>query len=258
MTPWKHAVRQGLYLIGALSAVGAATAGAQPTLTSVTTMSLGSNLLPNGRYTETTSCNASNTYITRGTNPTSDAFLYTDNGNSPPPCISLLGSGLALNTGVNTFYLWGNSGLVGDPNYAVALFTGAGTPTVSSYWSATTNTISGVGTEVYDNFGGFNPRLAGVGLSAVLGDFRLTITDWSPTQVTRNVQITAGNVASIPSPLVNNVGKLVLNVEDLRAPVTNPPVSTVPEPSTYLLMASGLAVLGALSRRASRRRANAA
>lgn len=248
MTRWKRAVHHGFWIVGALASVGGATAGAQPTLSSVTTMSLGSDLRPDGRYTETTSCNASNTYITRGTNPGTDAFLYSGNG-IPGPCNSLIPSGISLNTGVNTFYLWGYTGLVGSPNYAVALFTGANVLTVSSYWSSSANTISGVGTTVYDDFGGYNPSLPGVGLSAILGDFRLTITDWSAAQVTRNVQVNSYDLFSTADSYVHNVGRLVLNVEDLRVPPTDPPVSTVPEPSTYVLMASGLAALGAISRR---------
>ena len=249
MTQWTRATRLGLWMIGALASLSSSKVGAQVVLTSVTTMSLGANKQPNGAYTDAQgsgSCCA-NTYITRGTNPTTDAFLYTGNDAG-----SLFPAGITLSTGLNTFYLWGSTGLVGTPNYAVALFTGSTALTVSSYWDATTNTNSGVGMKVYGDPNPFGPQLDGVGLSAILGNFQLTITDWRPEVVVRNVSIQNFGVGALTTPVANNVGRLVLNVVDLTT--GTPPVSTVPEPSTYLLMACGLVSLGVMSRR---RRASA-
>lgn len=247
MSTWKHTVWQRLSFIGALACLTVTTVDAQPILTSVTTMSLDASGTPNGRFTETsgfgTCC--SNTYITRGTDPTTDAFLF--NGNAAG---TLIPSGIALTTGINTFHLWGFTGMIGSPNFAVALFTGditaASAPTVSSYWTPTTNTISGAGVQVRNDFA---TLVNGVGLSAILGDYQLTIAEWSPLQVTRNVTIGPAAWADVGQPIENQVGRLVLDVKDLRTPPTEPPVTNVPEPSGYLLLATGLVVLGAVSRR---------
>ncbi|WP_373061343.1 PEP-CTERM sorting domain-containing protein [Gemmatimonas sp.] len=243
----QRATRLALWMFGALATVGGSTASAQVVLTGVTTMRLNPTLTPAGYFTDTrgTSCCA-NTYITRGSNPGSDAFLYTGDG----PVGSLIPSGITLATGLNTFYLWGGAGgLVGDsfnPNFAVSPQTGSNALAVSSYWNATTNTISGVGTTVQDDFGASR---AGTGLSTILGNFRLTITDWSPQVVSRNVRINLFEVTPMPNAETSNVGRLVLNVVDLTPPPVNPTTTTVPEPSTYLLMASGLVAIGILSRK---------
>ena len=59
----------------------------------------------------------SNTWVTRGTNPATDAVLY--NGNAAG---NLLGPGMTLNTGANTFCLWGFTEY-GPANWGVSLFT---------------------------------------------------------------------------------------------------------------------------------------
>ena len=179
----------------------------------------------------------SNTWITRGTTPHTDAFLYDGNtaGNQ-------LGSGITLNAGANTFYLWGFTDY-GAANWGVSLFTGPNTsstnPTLSSWYSRSANTLSAAGLIGMDDFNALAP--AGP-LSALLGTFNVTITEFSFAQVVRGVYNGSYSIsASANDQQVNSVAKLVLTV--------TPETNVVPEPSTYLLMASGLGMLAWFARR---------
>jgi len=171
----------------------------------------------------------SNTYITRGTNPSTDAFLYTGNATG-----NLLGSGITLNAGANTFSLWGFTEY-GPANWGVSPFTGPNTsptnPTLSSWYSASASTLSAVGlTGMTD----FNTLVPAGPLSALLGGFNVAISEFSFATVSRAVFIGSYDIfdgANRPT----NVAKLVLTA----TPVTG----VVPEPSTYVLMASGLGML---------------
>ncbi len=179
----------------------------------------------------------SNTWITRGTNPSTDAFLY--NGNAAG---NLLGSGITLNAGANTFYLWGYTDY-GPKNWGVSLFTGPNTsptnPTLSSWYSGTANTLSAVGLDGMTDFNALAP--AGP-LSAFLGGFNVAITEFSYAQVIRGVYNGSYDISESANFMQSNsVAKLVLTV--------TPAINVVPEPSTYLLMASGLGILALFARR---------
>jgi len=75
---------------------------AQPTLTRVTSYNkTAAGGAIGGWLTNTQGMDfPSNTYITRGTNPTTDAFLFNGNASG-----ELMGSGLTLGVGSHTFYL---------------------------------------------------------------------------------------------------------------------------------------------------------
>jgi hypothetical protein len=180
----------------------------------------------------------SNTYITQGTNPTTDAFLF--NGNTSG---ALLGSGLSLGAGSYTFYLWGFTGY--QVNHGVSLaFDGQATPQIASWYNSTTSTNSALGLTTKDDLGN---TVAGVGLSALFGDYLVSITNFSFEQVTRDVLINSYSWSEATSPISHNVGRLELQV---RRTGGEPPVS-VPEPSALAMMAT--AMLG-LAVRAERRR----
>ena len=180
----------------------------------------------------------SNTYITRGTSPSTDAFLY--NGNAAG---NLLGSGITLNAGTNTFYLWGFTGY-GPANWGVSLFTGPNTsptdPTLSSWYSSSASTLSAVGLQGMNDF---NALTSAGPLSALIGGFTVTITDFSfAGDVVRGVSIGSYEWGASSNPANRNpTAKLVLTV--------TPVSGVVPEPSTYLLMASGLGMLAVFARR---------
>jgi hypothetical protein len=184
----------------------------------------------------------SNTYITRGTSPTTDAFIYNGNANG-----QLLGSGITLTAGVNTFYLWGFTSY-GSANWGVSLMTGANTaaslPTLSSWYSASANTLSAVGRTAGNDF----INVSGGPLSALIDGFTVTITEFSYALVSRNVFINSYSVSEAPSPVSQGTAKLVLTVTG--GPNPNP--SVVPEPSTYALMGTGLLGLAVLTRRRQR------
>jgi|GEM_PF-3755039 len=177
----------------------------------------------------------SNTYITRGTSPSTDTFLYTGNATG-----NLLGSGITLNAGTNTFYLWGFTEY-GPANWGVSLFTGPNitptNPTLSSWYSSSANTLSAVGLQGMTDFNSLAP--AGP-LSALIDGFNVTISEFSFATVTRGM--VTGSYDIIPfDPRRNNVAKLVLTA--------TPASNVVPEPSTYVLLASGLGMMALFARR---------
>jgi len=123
-------------------------------------------------------------------------------------------------------------------------FDGQANPQIASWYNSTTNTNSALGLTVKDDFGN---TIAGVGLSAMFGDYLVSITNFSLAQVTRDVRINSYSWEELMNTVPQNVGRLELQVE--RASV-QPPVS-VPEPSALAMMVT--AIFG-LAVRAERRR----
>jgi hypothetical protein len=218
---------------------------AQPALTAVSSYNTTSTGNAIGSWYTTTQGGqvVSNTYITYGSNPATDAFLF--NGNAAGP---LLGSGFTLGTGLHNFTLWGFTGY--QPNHGVSLaFNGAVNPQVASWYSPTGNTLSAVGTSI-KNDTQLSSFIPGVGLSTVLGDYAVTITNFSFAQVERNVVIGSFAWSDIGFPILHNVGQLQLQVDFIG---TQPP-PPVPEPATITLLAAAMGglLLGVHRRRVKR------
>lgn len=180
----------------------------------------------------------SNAYVTSGTNPVTDAFLY--NGNAT----GFFG-GLSLNPGLNTFHVWGAFNTLlpsSTPNVMLNLFANSDdtTPVLSAIFG-TNGFVTGSGVTAFQNVESFSTT-TGAGLTWAVGGKQVTIKDWSSAMVNRAVSVASFGVTPTLAGVDHYTGKLVLEVTDI-------PNTTVPEPGTWGLMSAGLAGVWLVARR---------
>lgn len=231
-----RAIRGGVMATALLAA--ATPALAQGTLSDITVYSTTSS----GAF------NFSDYYNTR----TGD-FVYniyvstTANGSNVLNPSATLSTPLAL--GTNTFYLFGDPGSRPD-FYGFNLFLDGGTtPFISGYAATNGGTVlSNQGQVTFEGTRvGINPPLTvqGAGTTFAANGFLYTLTDFS-FNTTQQFGDIASPLVLGPNGSADYFGTISISV----APIT---VGVVPEPSTVVLMASGL--LGVLGVTIRRRRA---
>ena len=159
-----------------------------------------------------------------------------------------------LTLGLNTFYFYSDSydALGNSPNWGLNLWFGtapqsncADSPIISAYALTASNTFAANNSANTATQCNAAPFIQGANaLSVLTGGYTVTMQSFQMLQRS-NIGGTVDRVSAVAlgsNSLLDNYGVFTLNV-------TQQSSSTVPEPSTYVLMATGLAGMAVVSRR---------
>jgi hypothetical protein len=244
-------------LLALLAAVTAPQiAHSQPTLNGVTIFRADANGDP-----RTANPNLERTYRTNPgvLNVYNNVFL-TPNPDAAFSASSFYNNGSAalsrqLSLGLNTFYYYVSGGATGVPNFGLNLWFGttpqsncAAAPMISGLDITSTNTlVANNSTNTWTQCVSPNNYIQGANsLSVITGGYTVALQSFQDLPLTMGTTDRVSGVSLGADGIGDFYGTFSLNVTQQTAP---PPSSTVPEPSTYVLLASGLAAMMVIARR---------